>query len=217
MVLMKHGVWKIVNGTEVAPDENNVVAFNKFCDRRDKALSTLVLAVEPSLLYLLGDPEDPVVVWKKLCDQFQKKTWSNKLVLKRKLMSVKPRENESIQSYFKEMLETFEALSVMGEPVEEEERVVHILASLGMLEKYSMIVTAFEACPEVPKLEVVTEKLLNEERKMQERNQSKVLQLESSHDALFTNGSTRPKPTGPPTCFYCGKTGHKIRFCEQKK
>ena len=68
MVLMKHGVWKIVNETEVPPDENNVVAFNKYLDRRDKALSTIVLAVEPSLLYLLGDPEDPVVVWKKLCD-----------------------------------------------------------------------------------------------------------------------------------------------------
>ena len=219
MVLMKHGLWKIVNGTEVAPDENNVVAFNKFSDRRDRALSTLVLAVEPSLLYLLGDPEDPVIVWKKLCDQFQKKTWSNKLVLKRKLMSVKPRENESIQSYFKEMLETFEALSVMGEPVEEEERVVHILASLGMLEKYSMIVTAFEACPEVPKLEVVTEKLLNEERKMIERSQGYFgnKAQSPSHDALLVNSDNKPKHSGPPTCFYCGKSGHKIRFCEKKK
>ena len=63
MILMKQGVWKIVNETEVAPDENNIVAWNKYHDRRDKALSTLVLAVEPSLLYLLGDPEDPVVVW----------------------------------------------------------------------------------------------------------------------------------------------------------
>ena len=135
MLLMKQGVWKIVSGAEAPPDENNIVAMSKFNDRKDKALSTIVLAVEPSLLYLLGDPEDPVIVWKKLCDQFQKKTWSNKLVLRRKLMSLKPKENESIQCYMKEMVETFEALSVIGEAVEEEERVVHILACLGMQEK----------------------------------------------------------------------------------
>ena len=132
MILMKHGVWRIVNGTEVAPNENNLVALNKFNDRKDKALSTIVLAVEPSLLYLLGDPQDPVVVWNKLCNQFQKKTWSNKMLLRRKLLSLKPKENESIQTYMKEMVETFDALSVIGEAVEEEEQVVHILACLGM-------------------------------------------------------------------------------------
>ena len=86
MMLMKHGVWKIVNGTEVAPDENNITATNKFNDRRDKALSTIVLAVDPTLLYLVGsNPQDPIEVWNKLCDQYQAKTWANKLALRRKL------------------------------------------------------------------------------------------------------------------------------------
>ena len=219
MVLMKQGVWKIVDGTEVAPDRNNIAAVSKYNDRRDKALSSLVLSVEPSLLYLLGDPQDPVIVWKKLCDQFQKKTWSNKLILRRKLLSLKPKENESIQGYIKEMVETFDALSVIGEAVEEEERVEHILASLGLLEKYSMLVTAFEACPEVPKLEVVTEKLLNEERKIIERSQGYFGNKaeSSSHDALLVNSGNKPKHSGPPTCFYCGQSGHKIKFCEKKK
>ena len=46
-------------------------------------LATIVLAVETSLLYLIGDPEDPVAVWQKLQNQFQKKTWVNKLALQR--------------------------------------------------------------------------------------------------------------------------------------
>ena len=33
-------------------------------------LAVIVLSVEPSLLYWVGDPEDPTVVWKKLADQF---------------------------------------------------------------------------------------------------------------------------------------------------
>ena len=67
MVLMKQGVWKIVEGTEIPPDEDNHVAMGKYNDRRDKALSTIVLAVDISQLYLLGsEPKDPVVVLKKI-------------------------------------------------------------------------------------------------------------------------------------------------------
>ena len=163
MMLIKHGVWKIVNGTEVAPRENTLAA-TKFNERRDKALSTIVLAVDPILLYLVGsNPEDPIEVWNKLCDQYEAKTWANKLALRRKLYGLKLRENQSVQDHLKAMLEIFDSLAVIGYPVEEEDRVVHILTSLP--ESYNMLVTALEACPEVPKLEMVTERLLNEERK----------------------------------------------------
>ena len=31
----------------------------------------IVLYVQPLLLYLVGDPENPITVWKKLPDQFR--------------------------------------------------------------------------------------------------------------------------------------------------
>ena len=86
MALMEDGLWSIVNGDEILPQ--NEVERQKFVVRRDRALAIIVLSVEPSLLYLLGDPQDPAVVWQKLCDQFQKKTWANKLTLRRKLYSL---------------------------------------------------------------------------------------------------------------------------------
>ena len=61
--------------------------------RSDRALAIIVLSVEPSLLYLIGDPEDPIIVWQKLADQFQKKTWANKLELRRKLNALRLRES----------------------------------------------------------------------------------------------------------------------------
>ena len=73
MALMKDGLWNIVNGTEVSPavtDTGNHTKFLKFVARRDRALAIIVLSVEPSLLYLIGDPVDPVVVWNKLSDPF---------------------------------------------------------------------------------------------------------------------------------------------------
>ena len=62
------------------------------------------------------------------------------------------------------MTETFNALTVIGDMITEEDRMVHLLASL--LESYRVLVTALEACAEVPKIETVTEQLLYEERKL---------------------------------------------------
>ena len=112
-----------------------------------------MLSVEPSLLYLIGDPEDPVVVWKKLTDQFQKKTWANKCC---KLFSLRLKDGDSMQDHIKGMTEVFN-----------EDRVVHLLASLP--DSYNVLVTALEANEEVPKMEMVTERLLHEERKMKNR------------------------------------------------
>ena len=56
------------------------------------------------------------------------------------------------------MTEIFDALSVVGDPVSEDDRVVHLLASLH--ESFNMLVTALEANAEVPKMELVTERLL---------------------------------------------------------
>ena len=59
MALMKDSLWGIVSGTEEAPGEENADAQRKFMARRDRALAITVLAVDPSLLYLLGDPGGP--------------------------------------------------------------------------------------------------------------------------------------------------------------
>ena len=129
MILMKLGVWRIVEGREVAPDEDDAAAFRKYLDRRDKALANIVLGVSTKLLYLIPDPQDPEEVWECLCNQFQKKTWANKLALRRRLYGLRLKDQESVQNHIKSMLEIFDELAVIGEPVEEEDRVVHVLAN----------------------------------------------------------------------------------------
>ena len=68
----------------------------------------IVLSIQPSLLYLIGDPEDPVEVWKKLKDQFQKSTWANKLSLRRKFYGLKLKDSDSVQNHIKAMMEIFD-------------------------------------------------------------------------------------------------------------
>ena len=47
--------------------------YAKCASRRDRVLALIILLVELSLLYLVGDPEEPIGVWKKFSDTFQKR------------------------------------------------------------------------------------------------------------------------------------------------
>ena len=146
MHLIGNDLFSIVDGTELEPSSENesaqsASAHKKFCVRRDKALATIVLAVDPSLLYLLGDPTDPADVWKKLTDIFQKKTWANKLRLRRKLYSMKLKSGCSLQEHLKEFVELFSEMAVIDDVMEEEVRVICLLATLP--ERCSIIVTSY--------------------------------------------------------------------------
>ena len=204
MALMKDGLWGIVDGSDIAPNPEDAEKHAKFVSRRDRALALIVLSVEPSLLYLIGNPKDPVEGWKKLLDTFQRKTWANKLELRRKLYTLRLKDGESIQQHIKAMTEIFDSLAVIGDPVDEEDRVVHLLASLP--ESFNMLVTALEANPEVPKMETVTERLLHEERKMKDREDTGPAKLKA-----MTAKSQKRKFT----CHYCGKPGHFRRNCRK--
>ena len=102
MSLMRDGLWGIVSRAETPP-ETGSERHAKFITRRDRALAVIVLSVDPSLLYLLGDPTDPAAVWDKLSSQFQRKTWANRLALRRRLHSLKLKEAQSVQEHVKNM------------------------------------------------------------------------------------------------------------------
>ena len=169
LALMKEGLWNIVSGSESAPEAGGD-RHTKFMARRYRTLATIVLSVDPSLLYVIGSPEDPVKVWRKLADQFQKKTWANKLELRHKLYSLRLKDGDSVHCHKKTITEVFDGLSMVVDPISEEDRVVYLLASLP--ESYSMLVTAVEANAEVPKMEPVTERLLHQERKLKGREEA---------------------------------------------
>ena len=202
MALMKEGLWNIVCGTEVAPGERDA-GYSKFVGRRDKALAIVVLSVDPTLLYLIGEPTDPKAVWVKLANQFQKKTWANKLEMRRKLHSMRMKEDDSIQAHIRQMTEVFNELSAMDAAMSEEDRVICLLASLP--ESFGVLITALEASDEIPKMDVVTERLLHEERKRKGR--------EDVEEKAMVMMPRKPKKKG--ACFRCGKYGHYKWQCPE--
>ena len=57
------------------------------------------------------------------------------------------------------MKEIFDELAIVGDALDDENKVLHLLASLP--KSCDMLVTALEANPEVPKVDVVIERLLH--------------------------------------------------------
>ena len=102
------------------------------------------------------------------------------------------------------MSEIFQELAIIGYPVDEEDRVTQVIGSLP--ESYDMLVTALEACSEIPNMESITEKIIHEERKIKEKQ--KVRREEQAH------ASQRFKPDDR-RCFYCNQSGHIKKFCKK--
>ena len=203
MALVREGLWGIVADTEEPPNrETSADKYTKFMARRDRALATIVLAIDPSLLYLVGDPEDPAAVWRKLSGQFQNQTWANKLSLRKKLFTMKLDDSGSMREYIK-MTEIFDELAIIAEPISDEDKVVYLLA--GLPESYDVLVTALEnGSDTVPALESVTEHLLREEQKLKDQEEAN-----DRKKLLVAKG----KKTF--TCHYCRKPGHFKKDCRK--
>ncbi|KAF2350439.1 hypothetical protein FHG87_018805 [Trinorchestia longiramus] len=76
---------------------------------------------------------------------------------------MKLENGQNLQDHLKVFVELFEELAIIGDAIVEEERMIILLSSLP--DRFSTLVTAFEANEKMSAWEVVTEPLLNEERR----------------------------------------------------
>ena len=81
---------------------------------------------------------------------------------------------------------------------------MYLLASLP--DSFNTLVTALEASEDVPKMEVVTERLLHAERKRKEESSPD----SSGEKAMMTKRQFRGRG---PQCHYCKKYGHIQKNC----
>ncbi|KAF2347819.1 hypothetical protein FHG87_021426 [Trinorchestia longiramus] len=88
---------------------------------------------------------------------------ANKFKLKKKLFNMKLKNGQNLQDHLKVFVELFEEMAIIGDAIVEEERVIILLSSLP--DRFSTLVTALETNEKIPAWEVVTERLLNEERR----------------------------------------------------
>jgi len=230
MLLINLGLWNIVQGTETEPvaAENNQALRSQFQSRRNKALSTIVLAVSPSLLYLLGEPEDPLLVWKKLEGHFQSSSWANHFAIRKRLYSMVMNDGTSVCQHIKNITELFDRLTAVGDTIKEKDRVIILLSSLPR--KFDVLITALQSSKEMPSWGEVVEKLSAEEIRQGERSSTDEVTVlyagkarhsgaKTSYDHGGVTGVQNNRVNKFKTksydieCFHCGKKGHMKKNC----
>jgi len=122
------------------------------------------------------------------------------LELRQKLHFMKLKEI-SVQEHIQLIME-FRALAEIESHLSNEDKVVHQLA--GLPESFRVLVTALKASSEVPKMDVVTKRLLHEERKLlsKENGDEQAMMFKGR------NGSRKKL-----RCFRCKKLRHFKRDC----
>ncbi|KAF2345001.1 Zinc finger CCHC-type [Trinorchestia longiramus] len=116
---------------------------------------------------------------------------------------MKLENGQNLQDHLKVFVELFEELAIIGDAMEEEERVIILLSSLP--DRFSTLVTALEAHEKIPAWEVVTERLLNEERR--QRGGPGTSDFSEKLLVSFKRNEKLIK------CFECAKEGHIKRQC----
>ncbi|KAF2344700.1 Zinc finger CCHC-type [Trinorchestia longiramus] len=116
---------------------------------------------------------------------------------------MKLENGQNLQDHLKVCVELFEELAIIGDAMEEKERVIILLSSLP--NRFSTLETALEAHEKIPAWEVVTERLLNEKRRQRGGPGTS-----DSSEKLLVSFKWNKKLI---KCFECGKEGHIKRQC----
>ena len=209
-LLLAKGLRGLVDRTEVVATGASSQQEAEHKRRQQKTLSTIVMAICPSQLYLITSYEQPKPAWDALCDHFKKDSLANKLLLKKQYFRMEMKNGTSVESHIKQMKELTDKLAALGAAIAEDQ-VVTLLGSLPA--KYQTLVTALEARDTVS-LSYVQQSLMHEEKKLNGEYGAPMSEKSSNSgdSALFhkecrERGSSRgQQQQWKPKCFRCGQT-----------
>lgn len=171
----------------------------------NKCRSVLVQSIADDYLEYVKDKKSPKEIWDRLHEVFERKSITNRFILKRELLSMRFREGDRLEEHFLRFDKLVREIKGAGAKMDEED--VICLLMLTMPESYDAITTAMEAVTENLTMDLVRKKYLDVEAKR------KSLRHEAdSEDAAFS-GRMRTKLK----CYGCGEFGHKKVHCPKNR
>lgn len=171
----------------------------------NKCRSVLIQAVADSHLEYVKDKASPKQIWDGLHNVFERKSITNRFLLKKRLLSMRFNENEKMQEHFLRFDQLVREIKGAGAKMEEEDVICHLM--LTMPDSYDAVTTAMEAISENLTMDLVRQKYLDVEAKR--RGQQIVAETE---DTAFAGKSKRKLK-----CFGCGEFGHKRVQCPKSR
>lgn len=179
-----------------------------------KCFSLIVQRIGNDYLEYVKDKENPKEAWQSLCEAFERKGVSNRMFLRRKLLSLKMGETDDLKKHLLEFDKTLRKLKAVGANMEEEDIICQLLISLP--QTYDTVATALETLkPEELTMEFVKGRLLDCDLKRKTMSISNE-KLESNKATGVSNyefSSMVAYKKKNIKCYICGKPGHFQNEC----
>ncbi|UYV61519.1 hypothetical protein LAZ67_1005132 [Cordylochernes scorpioides] len=218
MILVHSDLWIYVNEANVKPEPGNQ-EFTNWQNKDQKALATIVLSLNPSELIHVKNCKTAEEAWKKIEEVYRPKGPATRVSLTKRLIQMKMRPNDDLKDYLSKFTSLVDNLGEIGAQVPEDFLVILLLCSLP--ESYEGFRTAIEARDELPKLETLKVKIIEEDQRQREMEGTS----SGEQNAFFGNPERKTtNSTKPPNrkefklnCYYCGKKGHKAADCWSKR
>ena len=207
-VLRSRKFWKLVTGEEKLKDDPSAVEKQAFEDRQQDALTTIIVAVNPSVVSVIGDIEDPKQAWDSLVDYYEKNTVVEEFYLRKQYYRKDMAEGASAEKHVREMKELTDKLAAMGSPVSEHDQMMLLMMSLPAT--YRSLVTTLYHQLDKCTLSYVQKCIKDEE--LRNRHHA----VDGEEQALVGATSSKKSSGSKPRfkCFNCGMRGHYSRDCK---
>ena len=176
-----------------------------FCLKDARAKSVIVQCITDKHLDLVKDAKTARKMMQTLVDIFERKSVVSKLMLKRKLLTLKLIKKDELEDHFLNFDTTIRELENAGSKMEESDKVCYLLLSLS--DEYESIITVIETLNNDVTMEFVKSRLLDEESKLK----SKI-----NYNGCL-GGITFKALHLQLVCYKCGKEGHKANDCYKLK
>jgi hypothetical protein len=221
--LICKGIWDIVDGSETqppgSPSSKLVCAFIK---KQQLAQSQLTLAVEAEQIPHLHE-HDPVKSWENLRQVHTARGFSSRLALRRRFLTMKKDESQSMQLWISSVKQVSQRLSQATNPpsdkmdnschrwlkAREDDEMILVLTN-GLVDSYHDFVISLNSVPQEDlTLNYVISRLLNEESRQLAH------QDHSETQALTATCSRPAKRPLKAICSNCKGLGHCRADCPQ--
>lgn len=202
--------------------EANDEAKKVFKTANDKAVATIILAVQSSQLHHIKGIESARGVWNKLREVHLPNTPVRKITLCKKLLSLKMMESEKMNDFLDKFVDLTTKLNETGLVIQDELLTVILLSSLP--ESYENFIIAMETRDHMPSIHALKHKLLEESERRKEKELYEVQQhaygaTQAKYKGNVNNDNDNKieKKKRKFKCFKCGKQGHFVANCKAKR
>ena len=131
--------------------------------RELKAKVLLKLSVKDCIIPHIRDRKTANEIWTTLKDMYEIKNTNRTLFLRKKILSIKMEENESVSSFLSRIKEVKHKLSDIGQTVENDD--LATITMNGMTDDYQMFITGLNAREKPPSFEELIGISLHEEER----------------------------------------------------